>query len=315
MTASSMTGEVTVGTVPLAPTNLTTTILTGPQIRLTWRDNATNETGFVIERSTDNSTWTRIGTAPARNSTGNQTFTDTTITPPTADITYYYRVAAQNPVGLSAYSNTASRLLTVAAAPIAPTTLTAALTNGPQVVLTWRDNATTESGFVIQRSTNGGAFTQIATAPALATTGTVTFTDTTVTTSFADVTYTYQVAATNSTGISSFSTPASVLMPAKPIAPGSFTIVNGPNSNKTWSVILTWLDNSSNETGFTIERATNSTFTLGLTSVTVPAGTTTYTVTGLSRSTQYWFRIRSNNGAYVFSSWVNAAPFPITTNP
>jgi hypothetical protein len=80
-------------------------------------------------------------------------------------------------------------------------------------------------------------------------------------------------------------------------------------------VILNWLDNSTNETGFTIERATNSTFTLGLTSVALPAGTTTYTVTGLSRSTQYWFRIRSNNGAFIFSSWVNAAPFPITTNP
>jgi phosphodiesterase/alkaline phosphatase D-like protein len=92
--------------------------------------------------------------------------------------------------------------------------------------------------------------------------------------------------------------------------------VNGPNSNKTRSVILTWLDNSGTvETGFTIERATNNLFTVGLTSVTVPANTTTYTVTGLSRSTQYWFRIRSNNGTIIFSGWVNATPFPITTNP
>jgi hypothetical protein len=106
-----------------------------------------------------------------------------------------------------------------------------------------------------------------------------------------------------------------VVVPAQPLPPSSFNAVNGPNSNKTRSVILSWLDNSSNETGFTIERATNNLFTTGLTSVTLPAGTTTYTATGLSRGTQYWFRIRSNNGTIIFSGWVNATPFPITTNP
>jgi hypothetical protein len=91
--------------------------------------------------------------------------------------------------------------------------------------------------------------------------------------------------------------------------------VNGPNANKSRSVILSWIDNSSNETGFTIQRATNSTFTLGLTSVSVPADTASYTWTGLSRGTQYWFRIRSNNGTFVFSVWLNAVPSPILTNP
>jgi hypothetical protein len=201
-------------------------------------------------------------------------------------------------------------------APTAPSNLAATLIAGPQISLTWRDNANNEADFIIQRSINGGAWVQIGTVPAVTGTGgTGTFTDTGVTTSPANATYSYRVAARNSVGTSAFSSTANVTVPAQPLPPSSFNAVNGPNSNKTRSVILTWLDNSSNETGFTIERATNSLFTLGLTSTTVPANTTTLTVTGLSRGTQYWFRIRSNNGTIIFSAWVSATPFPITTNP
>jgi len=315
MTATSMTEELPVGTAPLAPTNLTATLQTGPQIRLTWRDNATNESGFVIERSTDGVNFTRIATASARNNTGNVSFTDTTVNTTTATVTYTYRVAAGNPVGLSAYTNTAAVVVSVATAPLAPNALTATLQAGPKVSLTFSDRASNESGFVIQRSTNGGTYTQIATLPALSGTGTVTYTDTTIAAAALDTTYSYRVAAFNSGGTSAFTASASVVVPAIPAAPGNFTAVNGPDSRKTRSVILTWIDNSNNETGFTIERATNSTFTQGLYIVTVGANVTTLTQTGLSRSTQYWYRIRSNNGTIIFSVQVNATPFPILTNP
>ena len=40
--------------LPAAPTNLTAAIAScGPQVNLSWTDNATNENGFVIERSAD----------------------------------------------------------------------------------------------------------------------------------------------------------------------------------------------------------------------------------------------------------------------
>ena len=80
-------------------------------------------------------------------------------------------------------------------------------------------------------------------------------------------------------------------------------------------MILNWIDNSSNETGFTIQRATNSLFTQGLTTTTVAANVKTLTVTGLGINTQYWFRIRANNGTIISTFWVNAVPFPIRTNP
>jgi FtsP/CotA-like multicopper oxidase with cupredoxin domain len=315
MTAQSMTGEVTVGTAPLAPTTLTAVLQAGPQVRLTWRDNAINESGFVIQRSTDGINFSFLANAPARNSTGSVTFTDTTVKLQTVGMTYTYRVSAANPVGQSAWSNNAAVAVPLSAPPTAPSALSAALIAGPQIRLAWTDNATNDTDFIVQRSINGGAWTQIGTAPALTGTGTVTFLDTGVTTSPAIANYTYRVAARNSAGNSAFSNIANVPVPAQPLPPSSFNAVNGPNSNKTRTVILSWLDNSSNETGFTVERATNSLFTIGLSSVTVPANTTTYTATGLSRGTQYWFRIRSNNGTVIFSGWVSAVPFPITTNP
>jgi hypothetical protein len=41
-------GSVTV--VPLAPTNLTASVLSSVKVSLQWTDNATNETGYKIER-------------------------------------------------------------------------------------------------------------------------------------------------------------------------------------------------------------------------------------------------------------------------
>jgi FtsP/CotA-like multicopper oxidase with cupredoxin domain len=315
MTAKSFSNVLALGTVPAAPTNLTATLQSGPQVRLTWRDNAINESGFVIERSTDGVTFAQIGTAPVRSNTGNVTFTDTTLKAAETAATYTYRVKAANVAGLSAPTNTVSVVVGVVAIPGAPTTLTATLQAGPLVQLTWTDNAVNETGFRIERSTNGGAFSFLALAWPLSTTGTVTFNDTAVQPVATAQTYAYRVAAVNVGGTSAFTNTASVTEPALPAAPGSFGIVNGPNKNKQRSVILTWADNSNNETGFTIQRATNALFTQGLTTATVGANVTTLTQTSLTPNTQYWYRIRANNGTIVFTVWVNAAPFPITTNP
>jgi hypothetical protein len=59
---------------------------------------------------------------------------------------------------------------------------------------------------------------------------------------------------------------------------------------------LTWLDNSSNETGFKIERKTGSGGTYSQIA-TVGAGVTSYDNTGLSAGTTYYYRVRANNAA------------------
>jgi endoglucanase len=60
---------------------------------------------------------------------------------------------------------------------------------------------------------------------------------------------------------------------------------------------LTWADNATNEDGFELDQATNSTFTTGLVTSTLPANTTSRSVSGLSAATTYYFRVRAVNNA------------------
>jgi formate/nitrite transporter FocA (FNT family) len=67
-------------------------------------------------------------------------------------------------------------------------------------------------------------------------------------------------------------------------------------------VNLAWTDNATSETGFTVQRATNATFTAGLVTTAVPGGTLTtgpvaYTLNGLTKGTKYFFRVAATNAA------------------
>ena len=107
-------------TAPKAPTNLKASLQNGPSVNLTWTDNATNETGFVIERSTDGINFSQIAT-PGPNSGTNGTYTDTTIA---AGNTYTYRVNAVNGTASSGYSTAAPVTVPAAGVPATPTGLT-----------------------------------------------------------------------------------------------------------------------------------------------------------------------------------------------
>jgi hypothetical protein len=95
--------EMTVTVQPLlvtvaAPTALTATAVNTHQIQLAWTDNATNETGYALDRSPDGSTWNAL-TSLVANATA---YTDDGLA---AGTRYYYRVAATNSDGLSAYAS------------------------------------------------------------------------------------------------------------------------------------------------------------------------------------------------------------------
>lgn len=69
---------------------------------LNWTDNSSNETGFVVERSSSaTGGFTQLATVPA----GSTSFVDGAVE---RKATYYYRVAAVNANGTSSYSNVAS---------------------------------------------------------------------------------------------------------------------------------------------------------------------------------------------------------------
>ena len=69
---------------------------------LGWTDNATNETGFAVERSLNGTSgWTQVATLGVHTGTGSMSCTDTNLT---AQTIYYYRVKATGSGGDSAYA-------------------------------------------------------------------------------------------------------------------------------------------------------------------------------------------------------------------
>jgi hypothetical protein len=202
--------------------------------------------------------------------------------------------------------------------PANPTLLSAVVQAGPQVRLTWRDNATNETGFVVERctvvppATTCSNFAQIALPGPRNNTGNVVYTDTTVT---PGNTYFYQVWAVNAVGLSAGPTNStSAAVPAIPAVPTSFTVSvvknpTGPNYTAT----LTWTA-VTNPTNFRIQRARNATFTTGLNTVN-PGGAVRSITQTLAPHTTFYYRIRANNNISGFSAWRNALPFPIRTGP
>lgn len=311
--------SMAVGVKPAVPTNLTRTISGSGNNRtvvLNWTDNSLNETGFMVQRAlSGGGPWTTLATVGANVRTYSNRIGNT-------NTAYYYKVTAVNTIGdtvtegfptitmKSLDSNIVTTGTALAGIPGSPTALTATVQTGPQVLLTWTDNANNESGFLVERSVGTGAFTLITTAPAKSNTGSVTYTDMNV---VPGTTYNYRVAAINATGKSAYSNTATVNMTSPPLAPSAVNAIAEIASKRNAKVTITWKDNATTESGFTIERCTNSTFTgPNLVSVNVSANVTTYTTGNVLRNTPYYFRIRANNGAGS-SVWVNATPFPVTT--
>ena len=174
--------------------------------------------------------------------------------------------------------------------PAAPTTLNATTVSSSQINLTWTDNANNETGFQIEQSTNGTNFTQIATVGSNA----VSFSVTGLT---AATTYSYRVASFNGAGNSAFSNTASATTsaapPPLPAAPSGLSAA----AVSTTRVNLAWTDNSSNESGFRIERCKNPNCTNFAQIAQVGAGVATFADTTVVKNTAYNYRVRAFNAA------------------
>ncbi|NND45043.1 MAG: DNRLRE domain-containing protein [Xanthomonadales bacterium] len=101
--------EAAAGDPPAAPTALAANAAGASAIDLAWTDNATDETGFSIERSTDGAVFTEVAVVPA----DAVAYTDSGLA---GDTPYWYQVRAFNGAGNSAYSNVASATTEVGAA-------------------------------------------------------------------------------------------------------------------------------------------------------------------------------------------------------
>jgi len=298
---------VSVALPPIAPDGLLARVVSQRKnvatIVLTWNDNSIAETGFAIERSDDGGvTWTQVGIVDSPldqpNTKGVRTYTETA----DATLTYQYRVMALNTVGFvdklggvlgfptittkSAYTPPATAVVV----PAEPTNLAATLLANPaRVSLTWTDNSTIETGFIIEVSTNGGAFTQLVTLPPRNNTGGMTYVDSTV---VLGNTYTYRVAAFNANGLSLYSNTVTITVDI-PTAPSDLIAIPVRSGNNE-RVALSWTDNANNESGFTLQRSATSDFAIIASSVNLGPNSTTYITGNIPRQVWY-FRIRANN--------------------
>lgn len=158
----------------IPPTNLNfTNALTGgtpaaSSFTVNWNDNAINETNYVLERSTNGTTFTVVATLPANTTTYNETG----LTPNTQ---YYYRVKATNAIDSSVY--TANATITTPPVPSAPTQAAnpnpsngnnnIQLDNG-NLLLKWTGSANT-TNYTVHFGTDPLTLTNIATVPYSAT--------------------------------------------------------------------------------------------------------------------------------------------------
>jgi len=289
--------------VPGAPTNLFAIAASATQINLTW-DAATGLVdGYRLERSISGQTTPAVPIALAADATS---YSDTGLLPGT---TYIYVLYAFNAAGDSAPSDQASAQTPVGP-PAAPTNLVAVPSLPsplpPVVTLTWTDNAGNETGFVIQRAVdnNGtpGAFVEIA-RTTTASTGTglsVSYTDNTVA---PKMTYWYRVASYNNSGQSDFTPQAIAITTGEiPEAPADLRVSRVDRT----LISLTWLDKSTNELGFKLQRSTDGASWTDIASL--GPNSTTYTNTGLRSRTTYYYRIQAfnNDGESGFSNVASA---------
>jgi len=268
-------------TTPAAPTatpsNLTAGAVSSSEIRLSWKDNSTNESLFKVERKTGSGAFAQIGTAAARAGTGSSiTYSDTVGLAP--DVTYTFQVRATGPLGDSGYSGQASTT-TAPAPPPSPSGLIATISSPTAITLTWTDNSANETGFKVERKVDSGAFTFIGQVPADSTS----FPDPGLA---GDSLYIYRIRATNPAGDSAYSSTASTV--TAPTAP----ILLSATSFGAGQIKLTWVDNSKTETGFKIERKIGGSFE---TLTTVSTGVGFLLDADLVPHSFYHYRVRATN--------------------
>ncbi len=171
--------------------------------------------------------------------------------------------------------------------PSAPSALSAAVMSSTRVDLKWTDNSGNETGFTVERSTDGILYSQVALVGANVTQ----CSDTTVSDAR---TYTYRVQAYNGSGASAFSAGVTVSTPAAlPKTPGS---LSARALSKT-QINLKWSDLSSNESGFYVEASLNG---VSWSRIGTPgANTTGFSASGLTANTLYYFRVQAFNSVGV----------------
>lgn len=266
---------------PQAPTNLQAAAISNMRIDLSWSDNSDNEEAFIVQISTNNSTFSTIGEVKPNVTTCQST----SLKPET---TYYYRIYAANSSGDSAYTDTAKArtLPTPGTVPAKPTNLQAKAASDTQIKIGWTDNSTDEDGFNVFISKDGLEFFWMAKVKPNETGWLVGGLP-------ANYTFYFKVSAFNFFGESALSAAASATtLPEATGVPAVPTNLVAKTVSDT-QIAIGWYDNSDNEDGFNIEISLDGSKWSWLTKV--RPDTKEYLVSGLKPSVKFYFRVNAYN--------------------
>jgi hypothetical protein len=261
-------------TVPAAPTSLAATASATTQIALSWTagdDGGSTITDYVIQYSTDDATWTTFAD-------GTSTATSTTVTGLTSNTLYYFRVAATNSIGTGSYTSSVS----MPPLPYAPTALSITGRTSTTINISWTAPAgTATSDYTIQYSTDNTTWSTWTHTASTSTSATVTGLS-------GNTLYYLRVAAVNAGGTGAYSTAASG--PTTPGAPTGFT-----TTMYSVRAVLSWTAPGGNQSitdynvFYSLDNTNWTQFVDGTST------STTATVTGLTQSTLYYFRVVAVN--------------------
>ncbi len=247
-----------------APAGVTLARGTAAAVTVSWQAVA-GATGYAVERSANGVDFSSIAT-PASSATS---YTDASLA---ISMRWFYRVRATDASGKSA----ASAVMSIVNRPVAVTSATVTALSVSQLVLNWRD-VSGESGYKIERSTNGTTFTTIATVatnvPSYAASGLSVGTN-----------YWFRITPTSSNGdAESVIVSGSTRLQA--VGTMSFTAKSSSAIGLSWTAV-------SYATGYRVERSTDgSTFTR---LATVTSGLT-YSDTSVVPLGEYYYRVIATN--------------------
>jgi hypothetical protein len=279
---------------PFAPYGLNLTKLgDGSALNISWRDSSDSVTNFEIHRKIGfKGTYSLHRTVPGDIRNINDTGLN-------RDSTYYYKVRAINNAGTSPFSVEVNSDNLFSSGTLEPPTNLLAQARGTRlVILTWKDNSQDENFFAIERKSEWGDFTRIATVLKDVTT----FRDTT-SGLFAGGTFSYRVKAFSSRDSAhsnvSTTTTYSFDLPAPSNLSGNYDRVQR-------KVTLNWTNNDNQGLikSFEIERRvidSNSFITLG----SVSSNVTTYVDSTVQINKVYFYRVVGLNNNRQYSEYSN----------